>query len=86
MSARFPVELNIIHVGEVTDESQVHYLLRAAPTPGPAPRTGPQRIPGIEQGITMDNKEEFCKNGGVQYVSGNGSDHGRPPPEVRNNC
>jgi hypothetical protein len=24
MSARFPVELNIIHVGEVTDESQVH--------------------------------------------------------------
>ena len=27
MSARFPVELNIIHVGDVTEESQVHYLL-----------------------------------------------------------
>ena len=27
MSTKFPVELDIIHVGEVTEESQVHYLL-----------------------------------------------------------
>ena len=27
MSARFPVQLDIVHVGEVTEESQVHYLL-----------------------------------------------------------